>query len=231
MLLRRKTALELKTHCCRLTCWQFILWTSLLLNKMLNQWNKKYQSSCWHPSWKVQDMWKQKTWKFFMLIRHVANHVANSQSLRQKRCCTDEILHVEVFHGSTRALTVCKVCGGCIYRLLAVGEAVRCFFQKLECGLCWTCNPTLCNPTVFRWCFSVSAEAYFVRCLQDWLLFVCILMMLKWFNATSCFVNRCFYSTCFVFLPVPILVAMPLPLEESVCILMFALLFSKSVTS
>ena len=48
-------------------------------------------------------------------------------------------------------------------------------------------------------------------------------------SATSCCINRRFNSTCFVFFPVPILVAMLLPLDESVCILMFALLlFSKS---
>ena len=97
--------------------------------------------------------------------------------------------------------------------------------QKLECGLCWTCSPALCRCRC-----SVSAETYFVK-MSAGLSFVCILMMRKWFNATSCCINRCFKSTCFVFFPVPILVAMLLPLEESVCILMFALLlFSRSVS-
>ena len=73
-----------------------------------------------------------------MLIRHVENH-----NLQHKKD-VDEILHVEVFHGSKRALAYVQVCAGYLYCLLAVGEGVSCFSQKLVCGSCWTCSPRLC---------------------------------------------------------------------------------------
>ena len=66
---------------------------------------------------------------------------------------------------------------------------------------------------------SVSVATYLVKMSAGFTI-VLILMILTTSLSTSCCKNRCLSSMCFAFFDDPILVAMLLPLEESVWILM-----------
>ena len=71
----------------------------------------------------------QKLWRSRLLAKHVEIH-----SLKHKKDVV-EILRVEVSHGSTRPLDVCKVCAGCIYCLLKqLVKHCMLLRQKLTCG-------------------------------------------------------------------------------------------------
>ena len=112
------------------SCWHSHRRSRLLFNKMLNCWNKikakhvefkvaqymlsktacwqkSRKSTCWSGMLKIHNLWHKKD--------------------------VVEILHVEVSHGSTRPLDVCKVCAGCIYCLLKqLWNIVCCFVRSLR---------------------------------------------------------------------------------------------------
>ena len=84
-------------------------------------------------------------------------------------------------------------------------------------------------PTSVRCLKSVSVATYLVK-MSAGFTSVLILMILTTSFSTSCCINRCLSSMCFAFFDDPILVAMLLPLDESVWILMLTFfLLSASV--
>ena len=82
---------------------------------------------------------------------------------------------------------------------------------------CWPCRLTLC-----RCLWSMSAVTYFVK-MSAGLSWVPTLWIVRIPVCTSCCMNRYLRSMCFAFLLLQILVAMLLPLVESVCILTWTL--------
>ena len=103
-----------------------------------------------------------------------------------------------------------------------IAQLLRWWWNSCWCVLmllvCW-----VMSTASLRWRKSVSVDTYLVK-MSAVLLAVLILMILTRSCCTTCWRKSCLSSMCLAFFDEPLLVAMLLPLDESVWIRMFIFL-------
>ena len=135
------------------SCWHSQRRSLLLFNKNVELMKQKSKQNMLNSLLKImlsKTSCCQKLWRSRLLAKHVEIH-----SLKHKKDVV-EILRVEVSHGSTRPLDVCKVCAGCIYCLLKqFSETLYVASSEAYAWIVLDVQSNTCEITLQCFCWNV----------------------------------------------------------------------------